>query len=159
VEELKHTLNELVMERDVALQEKRQEDKHESEQRDVRFRVTQAFLNLWGYNQPDADQWTQILEEEFTLSTPAINSDYTPEEHTATGVDEVMASSEQFSHFLQSIGNANGIVVSMPCYTERGDFLMDGNCAVLEWTSMTQGGHHKRCQSRTEGPRNHQGPL
>ena len=70
VEELKRTLNHLVEERDVVVQQKQLSEQGLVEQRDVRFRVLEDFLNLRGRNEADPMRWSLILEDDFSLHLP-----------------------------------------------------------------------------------------
>ena len=70
VEELKRTLTEMVSQRDAADLEKRHEAQRNREQREVRFRVMEEFLNLRGRNELNAARWVAILEDGFTFTLP-----------------------------------------------------------------------------------------
>ncbi len=70
VEELKHTLTEMVSQRDAAELEKRHEAQRNREQREVRFRVMEEFLNLRGRNELNVARWVAILEDGFTFTLP-----------------------------------------------------------------------------------------
>ncbi|KAL7442796.1 hypothetical protein ACHAXH_006143 [Discostella pseudostelligera] len=70
VEELKRTLTEMVSQRDAADLEKRHEAQRNREQREVRFRVMEEFLNLRGRNELNAARWVAILEDGFMFTLP-----------------------------------------------------------------------------------------
>ena len=70
VEELKRTLTEMVSQRDAADLEKRHDAQRNREQREVRFRVMEEFLNLRGRNELNAARWVAILEDGFTFTLP-----------------------------------------------------------------------------------------
>ena len=156
VEELKRTLTELVAQRDKADLEKRQVAQREVEQREVRFRVIEEYLKLRSRNESNYASWAAILDANFKLTLPATEfledgeSAGVPDptagvklEKTFTGVPAVMAESNKFASFLQTLGSASKISecnsVGFVYTGDRSDFFMDDNQAVLEWTANTVG--------------------
>lgn len=159
VEELKRTLNHLVEERDIIVHQKRLEQQGILEQRDVRFRVIEDFLNLRGRNEPDPNRWSMILEEGFQLRLPrcdvpgvvcssggnsnsAANSvpchsyPLGTSKKVLTGVNEVVEDSRMVASLLQSLG-ASPLSVSYQC--DRESFMMDNANAVLSWMATSSG--------------------
>ena len=145
VEELKRTLTELVSQRDAAEVEKRQAAQRELEQREVRFRVIEEFLKLRGRNETNFARWAAILEDGFSLTVPPSdlrNMSQVDSEQTLNGVSDVMADSNVFSGFLQTLGSAEGSVTcAFAC--DRKNFFMDNCQAVLEWSATTVGAVNK----------------
>lgn len=152
VEELKRALTELVAQRDSSQLEKHQSAQRELEQREVRFRVIEEFLKLRGRNESNFARWAAILEDGFSLTLPladlsqTIRSDLdTGLEHTLTGVSDVMADTNVFSTFLQTIGSGEG-TVRFQFHCDRKSFFMDGCQAILEWSATTTGAISKVCE-------------
>lgn len=144
VEELKRTLTELVSQRDAAEVEKRQAAQRELEQREVRFRVIEEFLKLRGRNETNFARWAAILEDGFSLTVPASDprSVSHDSEQTVNGVSDVMADSNVFSGFLQTLGSGEGnVTCAFAC--DRKNFFMDNCQAVLEWSATTVGAVNK----------------
>ncbi|EEC51055.1 predicted protein [Phaeodactylum tricornutum CCAP 1055/1] len=144
VEELKHTLTELVAQRDAADLEKRQAVQREAEQREVRFRVIEEFLKLRGRNEGNVARWSAILEEGFFLKLPVTafrsmvkDARTTDFEQELNGVCEVMADSSNLASFLQGFDKDSIGDISLHYECDRANFLMDGCNAVLEWTAKT----------------------
>ena len=159
VEELKRTLNQLVEERDTVVYQKRMEQQGIFEQRDVRFRVIEDFLNLRGRDEPDPHRWNMILEEGFQLRLPRadvpgvvcssggnnnVNADCGPchsyplgtSKKVLTGVQEVVEDSRMVAKLLQSLG-ASPLSVSYQC--DRESFMMDNANAVVNWKATSSG--------------------
>jgi len=159
VEELKRTLNQLVEERDFIVHQKRMEQQGVLEQRDVRFRVIEDFLNLRGRNEADPNRWSMILEEGFQLRLPrcdvpgvVCSSGGTGNGGTnggpchsyplgtskkvLSGVNEVVEDSRLVASLLQSLG-ASSLSVSYQC--DRESFMMDNANAVLNWMATSAG--------------------
>jgi len=147
VEELKQTLNELVAQRDSAAAEQQQNRQREIEQREVRFRVLEEFLNLRGRNEGDSSRWSAILAPSFSLSLPLtpfqamVSTTQTIREQTLEGAEEVMEDSCHFAAFLQTLGNNPSIAVpiSIEYQCDRKDFMMDGCDAVLAFNAQSVG--------------------
>jgi len=148
VEELKQTLVELVNERDQALATREHEKQRELETREVRFRVLEEFLKLRGRNEMDANRWSAILADDFSLSLPStpfqdeVDSFTGNNNHgqTLTGVDQVMEDSRNFSKFLQTLGKSDsGGIVSLVYKCDRMEFMMDDCDAVLAWSARSSG--------------------
>jgi hypothetical protein len=156
VEELKRTLTEMVAQRDGAELERRNTAQRELEQREVRFRVIEEFLNLRGRNEANVARWAAILESHFTFTLPVsrfLRNTFVHDEprHGAKGdkmeqvlegVSETMADSTSFSAFLQSLacdGQApRHVTFEYTC--DRKNFFMDSCNAVLYWTASSCGG-------------------
>jgi len=162
VEELKRTLNTLAEERDVVLQQKRLEQQGIMDQRDVRFRVVEDFLNLRGRNEADPMRWSIILEDGFTLRLPradipgVVCSSGGPADTTNVpsgngmcqsyplgtnkkvliGVQAIMEDSRMVLSLLQSLG-ASSLSVSYKC--DRDSFMMDNASVVLNWEATSCG--------------------
>jgi hypothetical protein len=166
VEELKRTLNTLVEERDMLVHQKRIEQQGTFEQRDVRFRVVEDFLNLRGRNEEDPRRWSMILEEGFQLrlpraDVPGVVCSSGGNEGTAgntgpfnnyplgtrkkvlTGVNEVVEDSHMVARLLQSLG-ASPLSVSYQC--DRESFMMDNASAVVNWMATSAGAVTKVCK-------------
>ena len=156
VEELKRTLTELVAQRDKAELEKKQVAQREVEQREVRFRVIEEFLKLRGGNESNYASWAAILDANFALTRPAtefrdpLQGESVPDptasvklEKTFTGVADVMAESNDFAAFLQTLGSSaeaseyNSVGFAYSC--DRENFFMDDNNAVLDWSANSMG--------------------
>lgn len=156
VEELKRTLTELVAQRDKAELEKTRASQREVEQREVRFRVIEEFLKLRGANESNYASWAAILDANFSLTRPAtefrdlVQGDSVPDptasialEKTFTGVPDVMAESNEFASFLQTLGSSaeaseyNSVGFVYSC--DRDRFFMDDNHAVLDWGANSMG--------------------
>ena len=156
VEELKRTLTELVAQRDKAELQKTQAAQREVEQREVRFRVIEEFLKLRGSNESNYASWAAILDAKFSLTRPAtefrdiVQGDSVPDptanialEKTFTGVPDVMAESNEFASFLQTLGSSteaseyNSVGFVYSC--DRDHFFMDDNHAVLDWNANSMG--------------------
>jgi hypothetical protein len=155
VEELKRTLTELVAQRDGAELEQRNTAQRELEQREVRFRVIEEFLNLRGRNEAHAGRWAAILESHFTFTLPVsrfLRTTFGHEQHYGTkedhldqvleGVSETMADSTSFSAFLQSLAGDGPAPrhVTFEYHCDRKNFFMDSCNAVLYWTASSNGG-------------------
>ena len=145
VEELKHTLTELVTQRDMYDMEKRQSAQRELEQREVRFRVLEEFLKLRGRNETNFARWAAILEENSTFTLPNIDVKALQEgklasnvEQTYNGVAAVMGNSANFNNFLQTMYHRVG-PATFHHHCERKDFFMDGCNTVLEFTGNSIG--------------------
>ncbi|KAL3762869.1 hypothetical protein ACHAWU_001016 [Discostella pseudostelligera] len=123
VEELKRTLTEMVSQRDAAELEKRHEAQRNREQREVRFRVMEEFLNLRGRNELNAARWVAILEDGFMFTLPRTpyrrmvdgekswSSDVYGNgsscvEQVLRGAAAVIEDSAHLSTFLQSFGGS-----------------------------------------------------
>lgn len=158
VEELKRTLTELVAQRDKLAVEKRQAAQREVEQREVRFRVIEEFLNLRGRNETNHTSWAAILDSNFALTMPStdframINGGAVAEasegggvqlEKVHSGVHETMNESNSFALFLQSLGGDSESSHDAPLRfvynCDRNNFFMDDNHAVLDWSAGTVG--------------------
>ena len=143
VEELKRTLTELGAQRDAAEGEKRQAAQRELEQREVRFRVLEEFLNLRGRNETNFSRWAAILEEGFELTLPLVDYEklnkQSGKDHVLTSVAEVMAESSAFASFLQGLGGDEKGSVSVQYSCDRSNFVMDGCTGILEWASAVSG--------------------
>ncbi len=148
VEELKRTLTALVSQRDAADLEKLHASQREVEQREVRFRVAEEFLNLRGRNEANPARWAAILEDNFTLTLPVTDfremvhsgdvHQKVVQEQVLTGVAETMRDSTMCSAFLQGLGRGHELVtLSYSC--DRKDFFMDNCTAMLEFTATSQG--------------------
>jgi hypothetical protein len=149
VEELKQTLHELVAQRDRSEVVQEQNRQRELEQREVRFRVMEEFLNLRGRNVADTKRWSAILMPPFTMTMP-ITSSFQEMVGTKSdgqlqklvGVDDVMQDSRHFAAFLQTLGKCDGSdtnLVSLIFHCDRDDFIMDGCRAVLGWKASSVG--------------------
>lgn len=157
VEELKRTLTELVSQRDSAEFEKRHSVQREIEQREVRFRVMEEFLNLRGRNEPNLARWIAILEEGFSLTLPFTTFRAMSEsksegsrtsgraiEQSFEGAAEVVGDARSISAFLQTLGNENTTYASATPITlsyncDRKNFFMDGCSGVLLWSATSVG--------------------
>lgn len=153
-------MNELVSQRDAALFMKQQNEQRELEQREVRFRVVEEFLNLRGLNVSEVGRWSAILLDEFTLRLPNSrpllllsssgtgddhdnhNSVYRPDQ-VLVGVTEVMRESQSFASILQTMAPPPAQEGTPPIFLQyhcdRKNFLMDGCNAVLDWTAVSVG--------------------
>jgi hypothetical protein len=140
VEELKHTLSELVTQRDLTETEKRQSIQRESEQREVRFRVMEEFLKLRGRNETNSCRWAAILEDSFTLTVPSVevvSRQLSVFEKCVTGAASVMEDSVKFNIALNEIKGKIDGPVSFQYVCERKDFFMDSSCGMMEWNGFT----------------------
>lgn len=140
VEELKHTLSELVTQRDVTEAEKRQSVQREAEQREVRFRVMEEFLKLRGRNETNSCRWAAILEDGFTLTVPSVeykNGQLSILEKILTGASSVMEESGKFNSTLFEINGGIDGSVTFQYGCDRKDFFMDGSCGMMEWNGYT----------------------
>jgi hypothetical protein len=168
VEELKRTLNQLVEERDTVVHDRRMEQQGIMEQRDVRLRVIEDFLNLRGRNEADPNRWGLILEDGFCLRlpradipgvvcssggagdnktiAPAASSCYPyalgTNKKSLTGVISVMEDASMVSSLLQSLG-ASLLSVSYKC--DIDSFMMDNANVVVNWTATSSGAVTKVC--------------
>jgi hypothetical protein len=168
VEELKRTLNQLVEERDTIVHQHRMEQQGVMEQRDVRLRVIEDFLNLRGRNEGDPNRWGLILEDGFCLRLPRAdipgvvcssgggNEDKIVVPATSscqlyslgtskkslTGVMSVMEDASMVSNLLQSLG-ASLLSVSYQC--DSDSFMMDNANVVVNWTATSSGAVTKVC--------------
>jgi hypothetical protein len=162
VEELKRTLNQLVEERDTVVHQHRMEQQGTMEQRDIRLRVIEDFLNLRGRNEADPNRWGLILEDGFCLRLPRAdipgvvcssgggNEDKIVVPATSschpyplgtskkslTGVMSVMEDTSMVSSLLQSLG-ASLLSVSYQC--DSDSFMMDNANVVVNWTATSSG--------------------
>lgn len=140
VEELKHTLSELVTQRDLSEAERRQSLQRESEQREVRFRVMEEFLKLRGRNETNSSRWAAILEDSFIFTVPSVefrNGQPSIVEKAATGVADVMKDSAKFNSLITQAKGGMDCSVSFQYVCDRKDFFMDGSCAMMEWNGFT----------------------
>jgi len=154
VEELKRTLTELVAQRDAADFEKRQAAQRELEQREVRFRVIEEFLKLQGRNERSYARWAAILEDGFVLTLPntpfrkTVCSNESKTEQIIDGVTNVMADSDHFAEFLQSLGRGDkSEPITLQYRCERKNFFMDGSCAMMEWEASSFGATKQGAES------------
>ena len=162
VEELKQTLNELVIQRERAASEEQQNRQRELDQREVRFRVIEEFLKLRGRNETDKSRWTAILAPTFSFSLPLtpfqemVDSEETKDRiQTLNGVENLMRDSSNLSTFLQTLGGVNGEnakeeepsakKVTLVYCCDRKDFMMDECNAVLGWNALSVGVIAKVC--------------
>lgn len=163
VEELKQTLNELVIQRERAASEQQQNRQREVDQREVRFRVIEEFLKLRGRNESDVSRWTAILAPTFSFSLPRtpfqemVDGEESKDRvQTLSGVEKVMSDSACLSSFLQTLGGFNrkskkdeeetdAKKVSLVYCCDRKDFMMDGCNAVLGWNALSLGAIAKVC--------------
>lgn len=143
VEELKHTLTELVTQRDASETEKRHAVEREKEQREVRFRVIEEFLKLRGLNEANSSRWNTILEDEFTFSVPSIDFKNFPvtsvcsfEQVTLNGVQSVIADASNFNELLKVLMPQQKNSIAFKYSHERNDFFMDGCTGILDWTGF-----------------------
>ena len=141
------------------MHQRRMEQQGILEQRDVRFRVVEDFLNLRGRNEADPNRWSMILEDGFQLrlpradipgvvcssggpATPAQSNEpchsypLGTSKKVLTGVNEVMEDSRMVASLLQSLG-ASALSVSYQC--DRESFMMDSASAVLSWMATSSG--------------------
>lgn len=154
VEELKRTLTELVAQRDAADFEKRQAAQRELEQREVRFRVIEEFLKLQGRNERSYARWAAILEDGFVLTLPStpfrkmVSCNESKSEQIIDGVTNVMADSDHFAEFLQSLGRGDkSEPITLQYRCERKNFFMDGSCAMMEWEASSLGATKQGAES------------
>jgi len=135
--------------------EKRQASQREKEEREIRFRVIEEFLNLRGRNESNFASWAAILDSNFSLTVPATElSDWNGRddaqvgkgaakiEEVHTGVGDVMDESTRFTQFLASLETVasreyNTIRCLYSC--DRKDFFMDDSHAVLDFCANTTG--------------------
>merc|ERR1712060_514310 len=75
VEELQRTLSALVIQRDTAELQRQREAKTEAQQREVRFRVVEEFLRLFGSSDVNLDKWVTIIDQDFVLRYPRVSRD------------------------------------------------------------------------------------
>lgn len=164
----------VVEERDSVVYEQRMEQNGIQEQKDVRFRVMEEFLNLRGRNEVDPHRWAVILEDDFSLrlprtdipgvvcssggdTSPAVNNDTNGSgpnmcyplgtaKKVLTGLKDVMEDSNRVATLLHSLtGGSSDLSISYQCH--RGSFLMDGATAVLRWTAISAGAMTKGATS------------
>lgn len=140
--------------RDTAAFTKQQNEQRELEQREVRFRVIEEFLNLRGRNVADIGRWAAILQDDFSLKLPNPRGLYTAiagdsgeaefrPEQVLVGVVQVMADAQGFAGFLQTLASSSSTadqgIISLQYHIDRKNFFMDGNNAVLDWTASSVG--------------------
>ena len=114
--------------------------------RGVRFGAMKEFLKLRGRNEVNVDCWAAILDDGFSLTVPLpsgneivqgeVNAGF--EQTTLIGIKDVRGEANDFSSFLQTLGNGKGpVTCQFQC--DRESFLMDGCQAILEWTATSVG--------------------
>ena len=175
VEELKRTLNEIVLQRDEAEYKRSQKEQSIAEQRDVRYRVLDEFLRLRGRNDADPSRWALILESDFALQLPRTDIPGVTcssghfdgadgsvgdlmhsyplgtKKKQLVGVHQVMEDSKMVTRLLQSLGNgsANSSYVTSPLSvvyeSDRSSFMMDGPNVVMSWSATSSGAVNKVC--------------
>ena len=139
------------MERDSVLEEQHNQAQRELEQREVRFRVIEEFLNLRGQNEVNTERWKAILAEGFSLLLPSttfqdmVVQDANEEEdgQVLTGVEQVVQDTMYLASFLQTLAPESksnpGVPITLHYNCDRLDFMMDGCNAVLGWTATSVG--------------------
>jgi hypothetical protein len=151
---MKKSLLEMAEQRDAALEQKRQLQVVEKQQREVRFQVMEDFLQLRARNEPHAQRWAAILAtnnndddaEVFSLTMPLTHfrtmvgdNDGTGNgEQVLKGVEEIMTDSQHFAGFLQSLAPGSE-KISFTYHCDRSNFMMDGCNGMLNWTANTVG--------------------
>lgn len=175
VEELKRTLNHLVEERDVVVQQTRLAERGLEEQRDVRFRVLEDFLHLRGRNEADPMRWSLILEDDFSLHLPradipgVVCSSGGPDNNGALGdantnnsnggmcqsyplgtskkvLNGVQDVMEDSRMVLNLLQSLGASALSVSYQCDRDSFMMDGPSAVLNWVATSSGAMTKVCK-------------
>ena len=121
---------------------------------DIRFGVMEEFLKLRGRNETNFKCWAVILDEGFSLTVPLPNGNESVQggevnagfKRTLSGIADTMGDANDFSSFLQSLGNGQG-TVTCEFQCDRKIFLMAGCQAILEWTAATVGAVAKGASS------------
>jgi hypothetical protein len=143
VDELKKTLMEVVTQRDALAVLNKQEEDRDEEQREVRYRVVQQFLQLRGHNQVDPAHWRAILDDSFTMTLPCTSfremvGTEIEDKRMLRGVEQCTEDAANLSTFLQTLGE--NVRLQYKC--DRRVFMMDGNAAALDWEATTVGASH-----------------
>lgn len=137
VEELKRTLTELVLQRDAAETEKRNEVQRDIETREVRFKVMNEFLRLRASSngQNSLPRWIAILGDQFSLTLPQnLPADLTsPQVKVLHGAQQCFDDAKKFASFMYLLYQGDN-TVEINYHCERSTFIMDGIRTMFDWT-------------------------
>mmetsp|Transcript_19125 Transcript_19125/g.28146 ORF Transcript_19125/g.28146 Transcript_19125/m.28146 type:complete len:667 (-) Transcript_19125:234-2234(-) len=137
VEELKRTLTELVLQRDAAETEKRNEVQRDIETREVRFKVMNEFLRLRASSngQNSLPRWIAILGDQFNLTLPQnLPTDpASPQAKVLHGAQQCFDDAKKFASFMYLLYQGDN-TVEINYHCERSTFIMDGIRTMFDWT-------------------------
>eukprot|EP00586_Coscinodiscus_wailesii_P003100 CAMPEP_0172491452 /NCGR_PEP_ID=MMETSP1066-20121228/22294_1 /TAXON_ID=671091 /ORGANISM="Coscinodiscus wailesii, Strain CCMP2513" /LENGTH=619 /DNA_ID=CAMNT_0013260513 /DNA_START=140 /DNA_END=1999 /DNA_ORIENTATION=- len=168
LEELQRTIVALAARRDAVDRDAREKKRVDLEQREVRFRVIEEFLNLRGRGERNFSRWVTILAEEFVLTLPVtryrnmVRKNYKEEgddssgeclalEQTLQGATEAMEDAALLAAFLEQtfgcrskkVDNANDPQITNKIHIkyncDANRLIMDSCTAMLDWTATTVG--------------------